>query len=167
MTMALSAIHLPTGGQVIQLPHLPCLFTFSVTHLLLQPISLVKVRRGRVTSSEASPKTIHRRCVEMSTVRAVVSGGSSSVLLQEEVHALNKEERQKLLTDGGFGIEIPAEKGLAMKADLAIPWNKLRIIRRYDLYESKLVLYAIVHTYMNSSPVHMQVVEGLWSNDGK
>jgi len=56
----------------------------------------VKVRRGRVTSSEASPKTIHRRCVEMSTVRAVVSGGSSSVLLQEEVHALNKEERQKL-----------------------------------------------------------------------
>jgi len=25
-----------------------------------------------------------------------------------------------------------------MKADPAIPWNKLRIIRRYDLYESKL-----------------------------
>ena len=43
---------------------------------------------------------------------------SSSVLLQEEVHALNKEERRKLLTDGGFGIEIPAEKVLAMKADL-------------------------------------------------
>ena len=99
------AVQLPTGGQVIQFPHLPCLFTFSVTQLLLQPISLVKVR-GRVTSSEASPKTMHPRCVEMSTVRAVVSGGSLSVLLQEEVHALNKEERQKLLTDGSFGIEM-------------------------------------------------------------
>ena len=77
--------------------------------------------RGRVTSSEVSPKTMHPRCVEMSTVRVVVSGGSLSVLLQEEVHALNKEERQKLLTDGSFGVEIPAERGLAMKADLAIP----------------------------------------------
>ena len=71
-----AAVQLPTGGQVIQFSHLPCLFTFSVTQLLLQPISLANVRRGSVTSSEACLKTIHQKCVEMSTVRAVVSGGT-------------------------------------------------------------------------------------------
>ena len=95
-------MQLPTGGQVIQFSHLPCLFTFSVTQLLLQPISLVKVKRGRVTSSEASPKTIHWRCVEMSTVRAV---GSLSVLLQEEVHALNKEEIWKRFIRSLSGVD--------------------------------------------------------------
>lgn len=69
----------------------------------------------------------------MNSVRAMVIGGTSSELLQEEVHALTKEERQKLLNDGGFSLEIPVEKGLAMKVALAIPWNKLR---RYDLYKS-------------------------------
>ncbi len=69
-------------------------------------------------------------------------------LLQKEVHTLTKEERQTLLADGGFGVEIPAEKGLAMKADLAIPWNKLRIIRRYGLYKTKTYMCAVVYVYM-------------------
>ncbi len=50
--------------------------------------------------------------------------------MQEEIRHLNKEDRQSLLFSGGFTIDIPPEQGLAMKADLAIPWNKLRIIRR-------------------------------------
>ena len=29
-------------------------------------------------------------------------------------------------------IDIPPEQGLAMKADLAISWNKLRVIRRLN-----------------------------------
>ncbi len=91
----------------------------------------------------------------MSSVRSVVSGGTSSELLQDEVHALTKEERQALLADGGFGIEIPAEKGLAMKADLAIPWNKLRIFRRYDLYKSICILILLLCAVTsNSSPIH-------------
>lgn len=32
---------------------------------------------------------------------------------------------------GNFLVRIPAEKSVAMKADLNIPWNKLRIMRRY------------------------------------
>ena len=58
----------------------------------------------------------------MGSVRTVVSGWTPSELLQAEVHALTKEERQKLLTDAGFDVEI--------SADHAIPWNKLRVIRR-------------------------------------
>ena len=52
------------------------------------------------------------------------------MLVGEEVKALGREERQKLLRDAGITLEIPAEQGLAMKADLAIPWSKLREIRR-------------------------------------
>jgi hypothetical protein len=50
--------------------------------------------------------------------------------MQEEIRHLGKEERQSLLFSGGFTVDIPPEQGLAVKADLAIPWNKLRIIRR-------------------------------------
>ncbi len=67
----------------------------------------------------------------MECVRELVSSGSSPQQLTEEVKVLSSNERQKLLTDAGFSTEIAANKGLAMKADLRIPWNKLRVIRRY------------------------------------
>lgn len=52
--------------------------------------------------------------------------------LQAEVKMLTSEERQDLLKSAGITVDIPAEQGLAIKADLAIPWNKLRVIRRYQ-----------------------------------
>ena len=90
----------------------------------------MKVTKGRLGSDEASSKTIHTRCQEMECVRDLVSSGSSPQQLAE-VRVLSSDERQKLLTDAGFSIEIAATKGLAMKADLGIPWNKLRVIRRH------------------------------------
>ena len=48
--------------------------------------------------------------------------------LQAEVKMLTSEERQDLLTSVGITVDIPPEQGLAIKADFAIPWNKLRII---------------------------------------
>ncbi len=114
-----------------------------------------------MASSEASPKTIHRRCLEMSNVRAVVSGGTSSELLQKEVHTLPKEERHTLLADGGFGVEIPAEKGLAMKAGLAIPWNKLRIIRRSACIKLKhTCVQSYTFTCTNSLPIDCGITMG-------
>ena len=98
--------------------------------ILSQPLHLVKVTKGRLPSADVCKKTVHRRCSELETIRGLVSSGSSSGQLMEEVRALTTAQRQQLLTDGGFTIEIAAQKGLAMKADLAIPWNKLRVIRR-------------------------------------
>ena len=44
----------------------------------------------------------------------------------------NKDERDELLRAAGMAVphEAPAAEVLAMKADLAIPWNRLRSIRR-------------------------------------
>lgn len=66
----------------------------------------------------------------MNLVRGMVSCGDSSSQLQAELRTLSKAEREEILTKAGLSLEIPAEQGLAMKADLGLPWNKLREIRR-------------------------------------
>ena len=85
----------------------------------MQPLHLVKVTKGKLGSDETSPKTLSQRYQEVEHVRNLVSGGCSVKLLAEEVRVLTSEERQLLLTDAGFRIEIAAEQGLAMKADLS------------------------------------------------
>ena len=70
----------------------------------------------------------------MSRCRAVITSSSSpSSLLQRELTTLSKAERQALLQGAGVVVNIPPEQGLAMKADLALPWNKLRELRRLIL----------------------------------
>lgn len=56
--------------------------------------------------------------------------GALSVDLAEEVRALPKTMRQKLLSEASLPLEIPADHALAMKANLSISWNKLRSLRR-------------------------------------
>ena len=77
----------------------------------------------------ASSKTVRRRSSELEDIRVTMSKDSQAQL-QAEVKGLPAEDRMKLLSSAGITLDIPPEKGLAMKADLAIPWNKLRTIRR-------------------------------------
>ena len=72
------------------------------------------------------------RCFQMQKIRGIVSGGEASALVQKEVLILSDEERRSLLDKAGISssIELAAEV-LATKAELAIPWNKLRLLRRY------------------------------------
>lgn len=51
-------------------------------------------------------------------------------MLLEEIKCLAKKEKQTLLQNAGNSISILHGLGLAMRSDLGIPWNKLRIIRR-------------------------------------
>ena len=54
--------------------------------------------------------------------------------LQYELKTLTKVERESLLDQACVGeahAEVPAEDVLALKADLSIPWNKMRIMKRY------------------------------------
>ena len=65
-----------------------------------------------------------------------MSGGTSSSQMQfaDELCHTRKEERRLLLQAAGFGNEneISPGAGLALKADLQIPWNKLRHLQRYS-----------------------------------
>ena len=66
----------------------------------------------------------------LSTIREITSGGNSSSQLAAEIKHLSKAEREDLLREASLPIIIPPNHALAMKADLGIPWKKLRILRR-------------------------------------
>lgn len=63
-------------------------------------------------------------------VRDTVSGGAGVEQHKDEIALLSREDRTKLLASAEFSSQITRETALAMKADLMIPWNKMRIMRR-------------------------------------
>ena len=74
----------------------------------------------------------------MRALRERISFEDSVAQLSHEVKSSTVEVRQKLLSElhtseGTFHVTIPVSASLAMKADLNIPWNKLRIMRRLEL----------------------------------
>ncbi len=97
----------------------------------MQPITLVQVANCRVRSSDASKWTLKRRTEGISRVRSITSGGDTTAQMVAEYKSLSKEERAKVLQEAGLPITIPTDHSLALKANLSIPWNKLRVIRRY------------------------------------
>ena len=88
------------------------------------------VPESEVKSSEASSKTLWRRSHCLSSIREAVSGGNAIVQLQSEVRCLSRGERQQLLQKADLPVIIPTDNALAMKADLSLSWDKLRVIRR-------------------------------------
>ena len=88
------------------------------------------VTKCRVKTSEASNKTIVRRTRSISQLRTYVSGGDVSVQMRSELQALSKNDREELLREANLPVQIPPDHALAMKADLALPWAKMRVISR-------------------------------------
>ena len=63
----------------------------------------------------------------MQTVRSIISGGESSVLMENKVLTLSDEERKSLLQKAGISnIAIGSAEVLA---GIAIPWNRMRLLR--------------------------------------
>lgn len=67
----------------------------------------------------------------LDSVRDFVSGSDSSTQLSAEVKHLSQSEREELLQEVKLPVVILADHSLAMKADLAIPWTKLRLLQSY------------------------------------
>lgn len=95
-----------------------------------QPITLMHVPGCRVSSSEASTRTVKRRAEVLDTLREFSSGNDSSAQFAAEINYLSQPQREELLQQVQLPFVIPADHALAMKADLAIPWTKLRVLRR-------------------------------------
>ena len=69
-----------------------------------QSITLTKTVKARVTSSQASVRTLHERNKKVHKYRANVSGGSADdPLIQQtsEIKKVPKEHKQKLLNKAG------------------------------------------------------------------
>ncbi len=80
---------------------------------------------NRVATTEASSRTLQRRVLQVQNLWDMLGVG-----LEEELKALPKKERQKLLEGVALPIQIPPDHCLAIKANLSISWNKLRTLRR-------------------------------------
>ncbi len=91
----------------------------------------MKVTTPTVPSSESCRETKRRRSEEISKIRERLSMGDSEVQRADEMKCLSKEERDSIMKEANFHISVPPEQGLAMKADLCLSWNKLRIMRRF------------------------------------
>ncbi len=83
------------------------------------------VPTNRVAGTEASKRTVQRRVQQVRSLRDHLGVG-----LEQELQALPMSERQELLKAVALPIHIPTDHCLAMKAKLAISWNKLRTLRR-------------------------------------
>ena len=69
----------------------------------------------------------------MQMIRSVLSAEEPTALIQREVLTLSDDEKELYWPDKAgilSTIEIGAAETLAIKAGLAIPWNKLRLLRR-------------------------------------
>ena len=95
-----------------------------------QPLTLTKVTKPKVSTRDASDRIKCRRSGELRQHRSITSGGDDTLQLQAELKGLPDIERQGLLADLQFKIEIPALTGLALKSDLCLPWSKMRNMKR-------------------------------------
>jgi cystathionine beta-lyase/cystathionine gamma-synthase len=96
-------------------------------------MTFVRVSQAQVPSGKAAQRTIRKRSHSLASVRSAVSAGDDTTQLAHEVHSCHQEERKKLIeeirrTEGGFRISV--EQSVTLKADLSIPWSKLRTMRR-------------------------------------
>ena len=84
-------------------------------------------------STTVGKETIRTRTAELGKHRHLISGGAEVAQLTEEVKTCTSAEREQILTElhkGGFKVQVPTHQILGMKADLIIPWCKLREVRR-------------------------------------
>lgn len=94
----------------------------------------MQVRHAQVPTGEAAPRTVRKRTQSLQNVRVTLTAGDSTAQLAHELKGKQREDREKLLEEmkragGNFHLQVPVQSSLAMKADLNIPWSKLRMIR--------------------------------------
>lgn len=95
----------------------------------------MQVPQARVATGKAASRTVRKRSHSLANVRLAVAAGDTTAQLAHELHAERRADRAKLLeelrkADRDFHIRIPVRDSLALKADLNLPWNQLRTIRR-------------------------------------
>ena len=83
------------------------------------------VTNNKCPVSKASSKTLFRYRKQVQKVRHVLTSDDPTALLWEMIRCLSKNEKNSLLKDAGITLDISPEQGLAIKADLTLPWNKI------------------------------------------
>lgn len=83
-----------------------------------------------VNTGESSRVTKRWRSNEISTIHEMLSAGDANTQLIDELKLIPEEEKESIMKQLNFTIYVPPEENLAMKADLCLPWRKLRLMKR-------------------------------------
>ena len=81
----------------------------------------------------ASASTVRTRTAAIADLRESTSGGKEGARIQlvDELKHVDADLRHSILKEAGITPEISPGQGLAMKAELMLPWNKMRHLQRY------------------------------------
>ncbi|KAL5484078.1 hypothetical protein EMCRGX_G020519 [Ephydatia muelleri] len=93
-------------------------------------VELALITQPRAAVRQLSKHSRKHRVNEMSSTRAILSAESSTVMFETELKSLDRKEKERLLKSAGITKGMTPEQGLALKADLGLPWNRLRMLRR-------------------------------------
>ena len=106
------------------------------TYPYSQPLKLARITSPKSPPDQLSQRTRKRRIHEVQNIRSIIGVNSkgSELILGDEIRVLSVEKKQELLHSAGVQIEMLPMQGLAIKSMLAIPWYRLRILRRYIGY---------------------------------
>eukprot|EP00731_Ephydatia_muelleri_P024217 Em0016g488a len=94
-------------------------------------VELALITQPRAAVRQLSKHSRKHRVNEMSSTRAILSAESSTVIFETELKSLDGKEKERLLKSAGITKGMTPEQGLALKADLGLPWNRLRMLRRW------------------------------------
>ncbi|XP_065675300.1 uncharacterized protein LOC136091551 [Hydra vulgaris] len=99
-----------------------------------RPVLFSSIPKAYVTSNEASNATVRERNAIVKRNIEVVSGPSNDAVCSQSsklLISLPSETKEKILANSNIKVTISATKMVAMKADLCIPWEKLKNISRW------------------------------------
>ena len=96
----------------------------------------MRAPQPEISSDIASARQVRKRTEAVARFREVISGNSagSRAQFRHEVSRAPSDERLQILREAGFSLPesnvLPRGSGLAIKADMALPWSQLRTLRR-------------------------------------
>lgn len=86
---------------------------------------------ARKPTGEVTQQTKRRRTETLNTLRDIMSGGDAKEQFKDELKTLTQEEKNLLIREAGLTQSLSEGQGLSLKADLDLPWHRLRKLRRY------------------------------------
>ena len=108
-----NVVRLPTEGTVSNQYTVSKQLYECFSFVFQKHMTLVRVSSTRITTSDASHWTVRRRTNDMLAICESISGAAPAAQLQDELAVLSETDRREFLDT----------------ADLAFPWNKMRIMR--------------------------------------
>ena len=122
---------------------------------------MVLVNTPKAVKTNVCKRTLRLRNDSIKKQLELTSGGDTVLQTSSVLASFNPKDQQEILKGANVPTtSIDAETVVALKADLEIPWNKLRKLARYH-YNNKYLIIAFLNTnnVINYNCFHVQILK--------